>query len=821
MRDWRKKFTVPLVSASLLFAMGTSAAFAKDNGATSDSFSTSEGTAPYLAQLESGGPFDVGMVNDDLLLKALIKQGVVKKSASTESQKKALTNYVKKRAAAAAKLGQSSPTAAKKARQKLQKQAGIKVKPGHFKDKNKFNHKPHGPGHYNGKVSSIKTEKWTGAVRKDKLLVLLIDFPDYASNDLPKKDGNDGGIVLNLPDYPKEHYQDMIFGDKGYDGPNGQNLISVKQFYEQQSGGSYTIDGDVYGWYHAKHPASYYGGHDDAAGNDKDPRALVNEALEQAAADGVELSQYDQEDQWDLDGDGNLREPDGIIDHLVVVHSGIGEESGGGSLGGDAIWSHSWDLGGAVPISGSHTNVPYWDGQMAGYKYTIQPEDGAAGVFAHEFGHNLGLPDEYDIDYSTPYDEPVGYWSIMSAGSWGGKIAGTEPTGFSAYDKEFLQNEMPDLNWFKNVTVDTDDLRRKGTSVKLDEASVKGTNADAVRVNLPDKKTVVNSPFSGQKEFFSGQGNNLDHAMTATVDLSQVKSSAALSFKTWYDIEQDWDYASVQVKKGDDWVSVPGNITTSANPNGQNPGNGITGSSNGWKDAQFDLSDFIGKKITLKFNYWSDGYVAHPGFYADNITITGDGQTLLSDNADTDSSAFTLDGFTKDEGFNTTENYYLLEWRNWDAADKALAHISRGHSLMTYDPGLVVWYVDNKYDNNVQADHPGNGFLSVVDAHQKIAKWSDGTVAADRYQVQDAAFSKNKTDAMFLNYMDLNGTYLKERAQRPVSVFFDKHDYSETGPILDNGLQTYLGVKLPKNGVKINVIGQSRDMTVGAIHISK
>ena len=28
--------------------------------------------------------------------------------------------------------------------------------------------------------------------------------------------------------------------------------------------------------------------------------------------------------------------------------------------------------------------------------YTINPEDGDAGVFCHEFGHDLGLPDEYD-----------------------------------------------------------------------------------------------------------------------------------------------------------------------------------------------------------------------------------------------------------------------------------------------------------------------------------------------------------------------------------------------------------------------------------------
>ncbi|PAF12328.1 hypothetical protein CHH61_25080, partial [Shouchella clausii] len=69
-------------------------------------------------------------------------------------------------------------------------------------------------------------------------------------------------------------------------------------------------------------------------------------------------------------------------------------------------------------------------GLLGAWDYTIEPEDGAAGVFAHEYGHDLGLPDEYDTIYSGA-GEPVEFWSIMSAGSWAGKIPGTEPTGFS------------------------------------------------------------------------------------------------------------------------------------------------------------------------------------------------------------------------------------------------------------------------------------------------------------------------------------------------------------------------------------------------------
>jgi immune inhibitor A len=819
--DWKKTLGIPILSAGLVFSAFSPAVFAEGQQDRGQSQTTSQQTVPFAASKQSGGPFDIGLVNDDKLMKSLIKQGVVDKNDSRAKQQKTLQHYVTKRAKEADKLANNSPQEVKKARHDMQKKAGLKPKPpgkpghGHKPPKpGKPGHghkppKPPGKGHGHGRVAPIEKEQWNGKVRTDKILVLLIQYPDFPHNNMTSADDP----IYMYPDFNRDHYKDMIFGKNGYEGPDGQNFISLRKFYNEQSGGSYDVDGDVYGWYTAEHPAAYYGGNIGGDGNDKNPRALVQEALTDAAADGVDLNRYDQEDPYDLDGDGDYREPDGIIDHLMVIHSGVGEEAGGGTLGGDAIWSHSWNLAQPTPIPGTKADVPYWGGQIAGYAYTVQPEDGAAGVFSHEYGHNLGLPDEYDIQYSTPFDEPVGYWSIMSAGSWGGKIAGTEPTGFGAYDKEFLQNEMPELNWFKGETINLEDLNHRGVSTKLDEASVKGTNADGVRVNLPDKKTVVNEPANGDYEYFSGSGNNLDHSMTTTVDLTNA-GTAQLTFEAWYDIEKDWDYASVQVKQGDTWVSIPGNLTTTSNPNGQNPGNGITGTSDGWVEANFDLSDYAGQKVTFKINYWTDVAVAQPGLYVDDVQVTVDGKTLLSDGAESTDSAFDVDGFTRNQGVNYTDHYYLLEWRNWAAADTALAHIARGESLMTYDPGLVIWYVDNKYDNNVEAQHPGHGFLNVVDAHQNVAKWSDGSVAANRYQVQDAAFSKKKTDNMFLDYRDLLGKYLAEKSQRPEPVFDDHRDYYNP----DN---PYIGVQLPSYGLKVHVTGQSKDDSVGAIHIQK
>ena len=96
---------------------------------------------------------------------------------------------------------------------------------------------------------------------------------------------------------------------------------------------------------------------------------------------------YDIEDQGDRDGDGDVLEPDGVIDHVVLVHAGEDKSGGGGAEGTYAIWAHSSAVAGGAAIPGTDLKLS---------NYIVQPEDSGVGVFAHEYGHDLGLPDLYD-----------------------------------------------------------------------------------------------------------------------------------------------------------------------------------------------------------------------------------------------------------------------------------------------------------------------------------------------------------------------------------------------------------------------------------------
>ncbi|ARU62064.1 protease [Tumebacillus avium] len=737
-------------------------------------------------------PADLNVINTDRYIDSLVKRGIIEPGLSQEQKEAAMKDYISGKG----------------------KKPNVSIGQGNsFKDRAAAVTKAaKGKKGNNGKkVEPAQPQPWTGDVRKDKLLVLLVEFDDYEHNNITPEETD-----MFYPDYTTEHYQQMMFSPTGYTGPNGEHFVSMAQYYLQQSGGSYTVEGDVVGWVKAPKSAAYYGGNVDGVdGDDNDPKQLIRDGLAAAVAQGVDLSEYDQEDIYDLDGDGNTREPDGLVDHMAVIHAGVGEEAGGGNLGGDSIWSHRWDLSSPYAVPGSATDVPYWGGQMAAFDYIIMPEDGATGVFAHEYGHDLGLPDEYDTIYSGN-GEPIEYWSIMSAGSWAGKIGGTEPVGFSPYGKEFFQETIGG-NWQHGTTISLSDIPRKGLEVTLDQATTKGKNEDVVRIDLPDQETVVNTPAAGSFEFWGGKGDEHDHSMARAVDLTG-KTSASLDFDTWYNIESEWDYAFAQVStdNGATWTSLATDRTSTDIANGAYPTiepnlPGYTGSSNGWVHESIDLSAYAGQEILLQFRSISDWGTNLEGFYVDNVTVTADGAEVFADGAE-GTPSFDLQGFTKDPGKSYTKHYYQVEWRTHDGVDQGLAHLKRGNSIMSYDPGMLVWYVNEAYDNNWVGVHPGYGFLGVVDSHQNVVKWNDGEVAASRFQLKDATFSLKKGNDLSVQYPD--GSSIFSRAQSAEKAFSDRDSYwTASNP--DSGL------KLLKYGLKIQVVKEAKDRSAATIKITK
>jgi len=131
---------------------------------------------------------------------------------------------------------------------------------------------------------------------------------------------------------------------------------------------------------------------------------------------------------------------------------------------------------------------------------------------------------------------------------------------------------------------------------------------------------------SGRYIWWSHRNDESDMTLTRAFDLSDV-SAATLEFWAWYDIEEDWDYAYVEVSTdgGTTWEILTTPSGTGTNPNGNSFGWAYTGRSGGetpeWIQEQVDISAYAGREILVRFEYITDAAVNRPGFVMDDLAI--------------------------------------------------------------------------------------------------------------------------------------------------------------------------------------------------------
>jgi immune inhibitor A len=197
------------------------------------------------------------------------------------------------------------------------------------------------------------------------------------------------------------------------------NQNSMANFYRQLSYGALDLTGEVIGYIRAPQPYSYYTATESGTGS-KYPQntpGLLNDAL-------TIFCQNDSLTRFDVDKDG-------FVDAIFLIHAGAGAEAEPNpTKRKKMIWSHKWTL--------PH---PFVNQGVKVFAYSTEPEDGSVGVFSHEFGHLLGLPDLYDTTFRS---HGIGDWCLMAAGSWGEE--GNRPVRMSCWC-------LSKLGWIKPKVV--------------------------------------------------------------------------------------------------------------------------------------------------------------------------------------------------------------------------------------------------------------------------------------------------------------------------------------------------------------------------------
>jgi immune inhibitor A len=651
----------------------------------------------------------------------------------------------------------------------------------------------------------------TTSVRQDKIFTILAEFGDQSAgrygtvpgplhNEIPRPDRSVDNSTAWAPDYDPSYYEEHFNG-------SGE---SMRTFYEALSNGRYTVANTVTDWVKVPYNASWYG--DNARENDGGAWDFISDsgtawwnaqlaAGKTAAEIDAYLAQFDVWDRNDFDHDGNFDEPDGYIDHFQAVHAGEGEDAGGGALGEDAIWSHRWyvngdDYGLTGPQVGDTANTAggariggskYWLGD-----YTTEPENGGLGVFCHEFGHDLGLPDFYDTDGG---ENSTAFWTLMSSGSWLGHGAaanegiGTHPGLMGAEEKLFL-------GWLDHSTVP---LGSSGTFT-LNPAQLQVDGKDqAVRVNLPDvtTSTTYTTPTSAAHAWWTGSADDLNESLTRPVPAA---SRVTVSANAWYVIEADFD-------------SLVGEYSLDGGANWQRAGALVDGDSSGkWTALKFSYPA-DGKASVFRFRYQTDGGVHLAGAFLDDIAVKTGNTTAFADNVENGTNGWTATGSWKistGTETGTFQRYYLLENREYVGSDALLAEgpyqFSNGLTapnrveFFPFQNGMLTWYVDHSYgDNNVSA-HPGAGAAMVVDARPAPFTFPDGTAPTNRRQPFDATFGLEPTDDTCLHKEALSG-----KGQQQTVVTLAACAPSNPGiPVFDDtDPNAYYSTADPQNSVKV------------------
>jgi M6 family metalloprotease-like protein len=273
-------------------------------------------------------------------------------------------------------------------------------------------------------INKIQREPLSPSAQTLKAIVILVRFPDNPP----------GGPTTR---FRASVWDSMLFRDAYVRGGADTTTVrTLKRYYSTVSYGNVevtTLDlPSAVGWVTASNSYTYYcqpdGTHDNGFGPyPRNAQRLAMDAV-LAADPFVDFSQY---------------AVGGVVQNLFIVHAGSGAEwSGGPTL----IWSHAWSIPVALYVDGvliqDYSMEPEAGGDTVGENGPpMTPMLPTVGVYAHEFGHVLGLPDEYDYGYES---NGTGRISLMAGGSWNRvpdvypDCAGNSPAHPSAWGTKYL-----------------------------------------------------------------------------------------------------------------------------------------------------------------------------------------------------------------------------------------------------------------------------------------------------------------------------------------------------------------------------------------------
>ena len=186
--------------------------------------------------------------------------------------------------------------------------------------------------------------------------------------------------------------------------------------------------------------------------------------------------------------------------------------------------------------------------------------------------------------------------------------------------------------------------------------SVKQYGVDYIQINCAGDYTLrfvgstvarllPEDPYSGFYALWSNKGDSSDMTLTHEFDFTGISGPITFSFRTWYDLEKDYDYLYFEVSEdGEVWDIVTTPSGTDEDPSGNSYGWAYNGVTSSWIQEEIDLSEYAGKNIFVRFEYVTDAAVNGEGMLIDDVSV--EAINYFTD-FETDDGGWNADGFIR------------------------------------------------------------------------------------------------------------------------------------------------------------------------------
>ncbi len=211
---------------------------------------------------------------------------------------------------------------------------------------------------------------------------------------------------------------------------------------------------------------------------------------------------------------------------------------------------------------------------------------------------------------------------------------------------------------------------------------------------------------------FKSRYTNADVSTMTTVNPIPITTGMKLSFWCWYNTENNYDDAFVEVSTDGRFYKIL---------------DIFTGSSGSWQYKEYDLGNYSGESLFIRLRYTTDSGTLQEGFYVDDITPVADIATVTTLSSTITNDYYDITGKTNGTYYYRVKGHNSVRgWCDFSTLEKIL--VSVGEDLT---PPVTTCTLTGELEGDVY----------VSDVTITLAATDDSGIDYTKYKLDDGAWA--------------------------------------------------------------------------------